>query len=40
MEPQKRTAGLQVRVVDLTVPAPDYAKALDEIFAAESVAVW
>jgi len=30
----------QLKVVDLAVPQPDYAKLLEEIFAADSVAVW
>lgn len=29
-----------VVVIDLTVPAPDYAALLEGIFAADSVAVW
>ena len=30
----------EINVVDLTAAEPDYAKLLDEIFAADSVAVW
>ena len=30
----------QVRVVDLTVPEPDYAQLLEAIFTADSVHVW
>lgn len=30
----------EVKVVDLTQSKPDYAKALEEIFRADSVAVW
>ena len=29
-----------VEVFDLTVPAPDYSALLEEIFSADSVAVW
>ena len=30
----------QVTIVDLTKPAPDYRKLLEEIFAADSIQVW
>ena len=32
--------GLEVRVVDLTVPDPDYPRLLEEIFGADSVVTW
>jgi hypothetical protein len=35
-----KRSDVQVKVVDLAVPHPDYAKLLEEIFAADSVAVW
>jgi hypothetical protein len=37
---QRRQADVQVKVVDLAAPEPDYGKLLEEIFAADSVAVW
>ena len=37
---QQKRPDAQVKVVDLTTPEPDYAKLLEEIFAADSVAVW
>jgi hypothetical protein len=37
---QRRQPGLEVQVADLTVPEPDYAKLLEDIFTADSVAVW
>jgi len=37
---QRSKAELQVKVVHLTAPEPDYGKLLEEIFAADSVAVW
>ena len=40
IEEQKGHAELQVRVVDFTVPNPDYTRAIDEVFAAESIMVW
>ena len=35
-----RHSDVRVKVVDLAVPQPDYAELLEEIFAADSVAVW
>src|SRR5207249_2554164 len=40
MATQQKRPETQVKVVDLTAPEPDYAKLLEEIFAADSVAVW
>jgi hypothetical protein len=37
---QSGQADLQVDVVDLTVPAPDYEVLLERIFAADSIQVW
>ena len=37
---QQKRPEARVKVVDLTAPEPDYAKLLEEIFAADSVAVW
>jgi hypothetical protein len=37
---QQKQPDMEVKVVDLTAPEPDYAKLLEEIFAADSVAVW
>lgn len=37
---QRAERDQEVHVVDLTSKEPDYAKLLDEIFAADSVAVW
>ncbi len=37
---QKGNPNYQVRVTDLTPPAPNYDALLREIFAADSVAVW
>ncbi|MCP5517134.1 MAG: hypothetical protein H7A45_07755 [Verrucomicrobiales bacterium] len=39
-ETTETTAGVEIKVVDLTGPAPDYRAVLEAIFAAESVAVW
>ena len=40
MATQQKRPETQVKVVDLTASEPDYAKLLEEIFAADSVAVW
>ncbi len=37
---QSADPGLHVTVADLTSPAPDYVQLIENIFAAESVAVW
>jgi hypothetical protein len=37
---QNRVADLEVIVVDLTQGPPDYSALLEQIFAADSVAVW
>ena len=37
---QREQHGQQVNVVDLNAAEPDYARLLQEIFAADSVAVW
>ena len=37
---QRNQPGQEVNVVDLTAAEPDYAKLIQEIFAADSVAVW
>lgn len=37
---QRRQPELEVREVKLTAPGPDYENLLEEIFAADSVAVW
>jgi len=37
---QQKQPGLDVHVVDLTMPEPDYLKLLEDIFDADSVAVW
>ena len=37
---QKSPVDFKAVVIDLTQPEPDYAKALEEIFRADSVAVW
>ncbi len=37
---EKRQPGAEVTVVDLTQPEPDYTALLEEIFAADSIAVW
>jgi hypothetical protein len=37
---QRQQPGTNVEVVDLTQPEPDYKALLDQIFAADSVAVW
>ena len=37
---QREQRGQEVNVVDLTAAVPDYARLLQEIFAADSVAVW
>jgi Leu/Phe-tRNA-protein transferase len=37
---QQRQQGHDVRLIDLNVPEPDYVKVLEEVFAANSVAVW
>jgi len=40
METQQKRPDVQVEVVDLTGPEPDYIKLLEAIFAADSIAVW
>ena len=40
LEQQQGRAEFLVRMVDFTLPEPDYAGAIEEIFAAESIAVW
>ena len=37
---QREQPDQEVNVVDLTAAEPDYARLLEEIFAADSVAVW
>ena len=37
---QQKRPDAQVKVVDLTTPELDYAKLLEEIFQADSIAVW
>jgi hypothetical protein len=37
---QMETPGYQVKVADLTSSAPDYEVLLQEIFTADSIAVW
>ena len=37
---QQREGASEVRIVDLTVPDPDYRALLAEIFASDSVVVW
>ena len=37
---QHLQSGLEVRVFNLAAPEPDYRKLLEEIFEADSVAVW
>ncbi len=37
---EQKHPDVQVNVVDLTVPEPDYTKLLEEIFLADSIAVW
>jgi len=37
---QQEQPGAQVEVVDLTAPQPDFARLLEAIFAADSIAVW
>jgi hypothetical protein len=37
---QRAEPGAEVEVADLTVPAPDYARLVEAIFAADSIAVW
>jgi len=37
---QRNQPGQEVRVADLTQPEPDYARLLEEIFQADSIAVW
>ena len=37
---QQKRPDAQVKVVDLTAREPDYAKLLEEIFQAASIAVW
>jgi hypothetical protein len=37
---QREQHGQDVKVVDLTAAEPDYARLIQEIFAADSVAVW
>ena len=35
-----KQSDVQVKIVDLAVPKPNYSEMLEEIFAADSVAVW
>lgn len=37
---QSRNSELKMRISDLTTLTPDYASVIEDIFAAESVAVW
>ncbi|HYT59444.1 MAG TPA: hypothetical protein VEL06_04700 [Haliangiales bacterium] len=37
---QEKQPDAQVKVVELAAPEPDYGKLLEEIFAADAVAVW
>lgn len=37
---QRKLPNHEVRVCDLTQPEPDYRALLEEIFAADSIAVW
>ena len=37
---QREQQGQEINVVDLTAVEPDYARLIEEIFAADSVAVW
>ncbi len=37
---QQKQSDLRVNVVDLAAPEPDYPKLLEEIFSADSIAVW
>ena len=37
---QRAQLDQEVHVMDLTAAEPDYAKLLEEIFAADSIAVW
>ena len=37
---QQKQPSLEVHVVDLTLPEPDYLKLLEDIFDADSVVVW
>ena len=37
---QREQSDQEVNVVDLTAAEPDYARLIQEIFAADSVAVW
>lgn len=37
---QQADGEISLKVVDLTVPEPDYGALLEAIFAADSVAVW
>ena len=37
---QRGQPGQEVNVVDLTAAEPDYTRLLQEIFAADSIAVW
>jgi hypothetical protein len=37
---QRNQKDQQIKVVDLTKTEPDYARLLEEVFAADSVAVW
>ena len=37
---QREESGQEVNVVDLTAAVPDYTRLLEEIFAADAVAVW
>lgn len=40
IEAQKQLPENEVIVVDLTGPAPDYARLVEEVFAADSIASW
>ena len=37
---QRAQPDCEVKVVELTVPAPDYDALLEEVFAADSIQVW
>ena len=37
---QRAQPGQEVRVADLTQPEPDYERLLEQIFEADSIAVW
>ncbi|MBM3903449.1 MAG: hypothetical protein FJ379_15390 [Verrucomicrobia bacterium] len=40
LEAIRRQPDLEVRMVDLTVPQPDYRELVEAIFAADSVVTW